>query len=38
MVRADVPVRTTDHPDLCLPHLVPLPLLPQIEMALEQQP
>ncbi|MDQ1033443.1 hypothetical protein QF035_011025 [Streptomyces umbrinus] len=32
MVRADVSVRTTDHPCVGLPYLFPLPHLPQIEM------
>jgi hypothetical protein len=36
-VRTDLPVRTADRL-FCLPHLFPLPLLPQIEVALEQQP
>jgi hypothetical protein len=37
-MRADLPVRTTDRPVFCLPNLFPLPLLPQIEVALEEQP
>lgn len=35
-MRAGLPVRTTDHPVFCLLNL--LPLLPQIEVALEEQP
>lgn len=37
-MRADLPVRTTDRPVCCLSNLFPLPLLPQIEVALEEQP
>ena len=37
-VRTDLSVRTTDHLVFRLPQLFPLPLLPQVEMCLEQQP